>query len=158
MNGFYLAHRVTCRAGLPRRVAVFTGSVVLGLLVVSLASHRLSADHDHGYMVPDMCPSGPGGQPPAVQATLADSPSWDRVRPAWPKYLPELPATRSTGCLGPQSPGTATVTSAADHGYMVPDGPAEAATTLPSIAAGPELFAPMIQPVLVARRNLSLPH
>ncbi len=135
MNGFHFTHIVSrlARVPRPRRVAISIGLVVLGLVVISLAwvviSPRQSVSREQSRM---------------PQATLADSPSWDRVRPGWPKYLLELPAATS------QSPGAATVTPAVIHG------PAEAAAPLPSIDSGPELFAPTTQPISKATVQLQL--
>ncbi len=61
-----------------------------------------------------------------LKATLTDSRSWDRVPPGWPKYMPELPAGNQVATS--QSPSAAA----------------------PSIAGGPELFAPDMQPLAAA--------
>ena len=125
MNGFHFAQRGNHLASLPRppKLAISAGLVVFSLAVIGLA-----------WLV-----GGPrrSGQSRAIQATLTDSPSWDRVRPAWPKYMPESIAA------GPVSaaPGVATVTPA------VLFGPGEPIAAPPSIAGGPELFAATIQPV-----------
>jgi tetratricopeptide (TPR) repeat protein len=131
MNGFHFAHMVTRLAGRPRRVAISTTLVVLGLVVVGLA--WLVGGPRHG---------GSSGQPKTVGATLADSLSWDRIRPAWPKYLPELHAPGQAATS--KTPSGATVTPTAVHG------PAEISAMPPSIAAGPELFAPPVPPPMAA--------
>jgi hypothetical protein len=143
MNGFHFAPIPTRRARL-RRTARSIGLAALGLVVIGLG-WRISPWR-----------SGPDRQLRALPATLADAPSWDRVRPAWPKYLPEVPpASQVAACESPAADHDH------DHGYMVPDtapaitpavirGPVETPPPPPSILAGPELFGPTIQPVVVA--------
>ncbi len=143
MNGFHFAHLGSRLAGLPRqrRVALATGLVVLSLAVISLAWLARSPRRS--------------GQSRTIAATRADSPSLDRVQSAplslgegqgvradWPRYMPQLPATR--GAVASRSPGLATITPAVIHG------PPETVAIPPSIAAGPELFAPTIQPIVPA--------
>jgi tetratricopeptide (TPR) repeat protein len=108
-------------------VAISTGLVALSLVVIGLA--WLASHPRH---------SDPGGERIAVRATLTDSPWWDRVRPAWPKYLPEVAST--SGPTTSQSLVAATVTPAVIHGAVETDTPP------PSIAGGPELFVPTTQP------------
>ncbi len=123
MNGFHFAtiFRRRRRWPQPRRVAISTALVVLGLVAIGLARFAGS-----------LRDRGSSEQINSVWATRADSPSWDRVRPTWPRYLPELPVA---------DPGLATVTPAALYG------PATTVVAPPSIAAGPELFAPTIPPL-----------
>ena len=128
MNGFHFAQMGSRLAALPRprRMAISTGLVVFSLVLVGLA-----------WFAGSPRPSGSGGQIREVSATLADSPSWDRVRPVWPKYLPKMPASGGTTAF--QSAIVVTTTPAVVHGR------AETAAPPPTIVAGPELFGPAIQ-------------
>ncbi|MEI8374506.1 MAG: hypothetical protein WCJ35_16905 [Planctomycetota bacterium] len=152
MNGFHLAHIVSrlTRASWPRRVAIFSGLIVLSLVMIGLA-----------WRIGSPLYFGSRGQPRAIHATLADAPSWDQVkpswdraRPAWPKYLPELPAVSQT--TASKTPDTVTVppTVALTITPAVIHGPAKTVATPPSIVAGPELFGPTIQPVAVAKTQI----
>jgi hypothetical protein len=133
MNGFHFAQMVSrlVRVSRPRRVAVSIGLIVLGLAMTWLAEIITTSRR-----------GGSGGQIGPLQATLADAPSWGRVRPRWPKYLPESPT--ASGTAAAQIQPAMTVTPAVIHV------PKEAAAELPSIETGPELFAPTIQPVPMA--------
>ena len=132
MNGFQLAHLVTrlARRPRPRPVAIFTGLAALSMVVIGLA-----------WLVSSPWSRGSGERHDLVRATLTDSPSWDRVRPEWPKYLPELPPLSGVA-VSPASAG-ASVTPAVLHDAADIDVP-------PSILGGPELFAPAAQPVPAA--------
>jgi len=127
MNGFQLAHLVHRLAPLPRwrRAAISAALIVISLFVIGLAWHGRSA-----------------GRRNAVQATLADAPSWDLPRPQWPRYMPEVPPSGETA---PQPPVAASITPTVIHGAPQADAP------LPWVTAGPELFAPAVEPTLPAK-------
>ena len=97
MNGFHFAHMVSRLARLPRprRVALSTGLVVLGLVVISLA-----------WLAGSPRRSGPA-QPRAVAGHACRlAVVGPGAGPAWPRYLPELPAA-SASC--------ASIPGARDH-------------------------------------------
>ena len=154
MNGFHFANIGRWLAALPRgtrysgsrRMALSTGLTVLGLVVICLAWHAGRGTRYSG----SSC-SGSDGQPRAVQVALTDAPSWEQERPGWPMYLPQPPAAapsaaarsgQGTADGGRELPST-------DH---QPPSTALSPAALPSIVAGPDLFAPPIQPVLVAQK------
>lgn len=124
MNGFQLVRMVSRLARGPR-----TRRAALPAALAAIALAAIGTAWFAG--MPRHIASDP--QPRALHTTLADSPSWDRVKAAWPKYMPALPAESPAAV--PQAPGMATVTPAVIHG------PAETPAPPPSIIAGPELFA-----------------
>ncbi len=131
MNGFTFRQIIRRFAQLsrPRQAAMAAGLAALVLIAISVA-----------WLAGGLRRS-PGGQPRALQTTLADSPSWQRDRPAWPKYLPELSEA------GSSLPASATVTPAVIHG------PAEVVDEPLTIAAGPELFLPAAESIAVEAKK-----
>jgi tetratricopeptide (TPR) repeat protein len=68
----------------------------------------------------------------AIQAKFADSPTWDAARQEWPGNLPGGPEKVAA---------VATVSPVAMPAPAVEYGPPQAPSQVPSIAAGPEIFA-----------------
>ncbi len=71
------------------------------------------------------------GGPCAAQATFADSPAWEPVRPEWPGHLPGVPD---------KGQATTAITPVVMPAPLVECSPATASAPVPSVAAGPEIF------------------
>ena len=65
------------------------------------------------------------------EATFADSPAWEPVRPEWPGHLPGVPD---------KGQATTAITPVVMPAPLVECSPATASAPVPSVAAGPEIF------------------
>jgi tetratricopeptide (TPR) repeat protein len=96
--------------------ATFLG---LGLIVIGVA--RIVSNSQPG-----------GAVHPGYRATLADSPTWQRLKPEWPKYMAQLPPDSPAH----QSPAAAIATVVPAVVYNPPS----TAAAPPAVAAGREMF------------------
>jgi len=134
MNGFQFSHLVSHLAYIQqsRRATITAVLVAISMIVIGLVWLGINSRL-----------GGSTGRHQAVRATLADAPSWDVVKPEWPRYMPVLPPPRES--VASQSPIAATITPTVVRGLPEPD------ATLPLVTGGAELFAPTPQPAPVAK-------